>query len=165
MYLGSMRPRKRATMTTKSTPSAGNPAQQGTAPIDDNSRVGLAMLRHAYTCAQDAGSDLWDFALEIDTLYEAGLTISDSPLVGRQTVRRSRPGIVRLRWSASLLPPRRWLLLRAYNLCGPHTRRCRIRRPFLENIGRILATHSAHRDRVSCRRPDRGTRKRASGGP
>ena len=63
-------------MTTKSTPSAGNPARQGTAPIDDNSRVGLAMLRHAYTCAEDAGSDLWDFALEIDTLHAAGLTIS-----------------------------------------------------------------------------------------
>jgi len=35
------------------------------------------MLWHAYTCAQDAGADLWDFALEIVTLYESGLTISD----------------------------------------------------------------------------------------
>lgn len=34
------------------------------------------MLRHAYTCAQDAGADLWDFALEIATLHAAGLTIS-----------------------------------------------------------------------------------------
>ncbi|MGO9923367.1 MAG: hypothetical protein ACLQIB_52790 [Isosphaeraceae bacterium] len=64
-------------MTTKSTPSAGNAARSRTAPIDDNLRVGLAKLRHAYSCAQDAGSDLWDFALEIDTLYETGLTISD----------------------------------------------------------------------------------------
>jgi len=64
-------------MTTKSTPSAGNAARSRTAPIDDNSCVGLALLRHAYTCAQDAGADLWDFALEIHTLYEAGLTISD----------------------------------------------------------------------------------------
>ena len=64
-------------MTTKSTPSAGNAARQRTAPIDDNSCVGIALLQHAYTCAQNAGSDLWDFALEIDTLYETGLTISD----------------------------------------------------------------------------------------
>ncbi len=35
------------------------------------------MLWHAYTCAQDAGADLWDFALETDTLYAGGLTISD----------------------------------------------------------------------------------------
>ena len=35
------------------------------------------MLWHAYTCALDAGADLWDLALEIHTLYEAGLTISD----------------------------------------------------------------------------------------
>ena len=34
------------------------------------------MLRHFYTCAQYAGADLWDFAVEIDTLYAAGLTIS-----------------------------------------------------------------------------------------
>jgi len=64
-------------MTTKSTPSAGNAARSRTAPIDDNSCVGLALLRHAYTCAQDAGADLWDFALENDHLYETGLTISD----------------------------------------------------------------------------------------
>ena len=64
-------------MTTKSTPSACNAARSRTAPIDGNSRVGLAMLWHAYTCAQDAGADLWDFALEIVTLYESGLTISD----------------------------------------------------------------------------------------
>jgi len=63
-------------MTTKGTPSAGNAARSSTAPIDDNSCVGLALLRHAYTCARDAGADLWDFALEIVTLYEAGLTIS-----------------------------------------------------------------------------------------
>jgi len=48
-----------------------------TAPIDDNSRVGIALLGHAYTCAQNTGVNLWDFALEIDRLYAAGLTIND----------------------------------------------------------------------------------------
>jgi hypothetical protein len=47
------------------------------APIDGNSRVALALLRQAYTYAQDAGADLWDFALEIEKLYLAGLTIND----------------------------------------------------------------------------------------
>ncbi len=64
-------------MTTKTTPSAGNAARQGSEPIADTLCVGIALLRHAYTCAQDAGADVWDFALEIDTLYETGLTISD----------------------------------------------------------------------------------------
>ena len=31
----------------------------------------------AYTFARDVGSEVWDFALEIDTLFNAGLTISD----------------------------------------------------------------------------------------
>jgi hypothetical protein len=35
------------------------------------------MLRHAFICAQDAGADVWDFAVEIAALYETGLTISD----------------------------------------------------------------------------------------
>jgi hypothetical protein len=40
-------------------------------------RAGLALLWQAYVYAQDAGTALWDFALENDHLYEAGLTISD----------------------------------------------------------------------------------------
>jgi hypothetical protein len=39
--------------------------------------AGLTLMRQAYLYAQDAGVDLWDFALEIDYLYESGLTISD----------------------------------------------------------------------------------------
>jgi hypothetical protein len=45
--------------------------------IDANLRDGLALLRQAYLYAVDSGADLWDFALENDYLYEAGLTISD----------------------------------------------------------------------------------------
>src|SRR5262249_816907 len=43
----------------------------------DNLWGGLALLWHARDCAQDAHASLWDFALEIDKLYEAGLTITD----------------------------------------------------------------------------------------
>ncbi len=64
-------------MTSKDTPSANGAALSRTAPIDDNTRVGLALLSKAFACARDAGVDLWDFALEINALYEAGLTISD----------------------------------------------------------------------------------------
>jgi hypothetical protein len=64
-------------MTTKSTHSTNDAAHSRTAPIDDNSRIGLALLSQAFTCALDAGADRWDFALEIDTLFAAGLTISD----------------------------------------------------------------------------------------
>lgn len=45
--------------------------------INANLRAGLALLWQAYRYAQDAGADLWDFALESDKLYEAELTISD----------------------------------------------------------------------------------------
>jgi hypothetical protein len=48
-----------------------------TAPIEANTRIGIALLWHAYTCAQQTGADLWDFALEIDRLYAVGLTIND----------------------------------------------------------------------------------------
>ena len=46
-------------------------------PMDDKVRAGLALLWQAYTHAHDAGVDVWDFALEIDKLYETGMTISD----------------------------------------------------------------------------------------
>jgi hypothetical protein len=45
--------------------------------INDNLRAGLALLWQAYRYAQDAGADLWDFALECDKLYATELTISD----------------------------------------------------------------------------------------
>jgi hypothetical protein len=45
--------------------------------IDGISRAGLALLGQAFAYAHDAGGDLWDFALEIDRLYETGLSISD----------------------------------------------------------------------------------------
>ena len=40
-------------------------------------RAGLALLWQARLYAQDAGTDLWDFALRTNKLYDAGLTISD----------------------------------------------------------------------------------------
>jgi hypothetical protein len=46
-------------------------------PIDDNLLAGLAILWRAYTYAQDADADVWDFALRIDRLHNAGLSISD----------------------------------------------------------------------------------------
>jgi hypothetical protein len=64
-------------MTRKSMPSAGDPGRSGSAPINNNIRIGLAMLWQAYAYAQEAGADIWDFALEIDRLYASGVTISD----------------------------------------------------------------------------------------
>jgi hypothetical protein len=52
-------------------------ALSATVLIDGLSRVGLALLSQAFAYAHDSGGDLWDFALEIDQLYETGLTISD----------------------------------------------------------------------------------------
>jgi hypothetical protein len=63
-------------MSTKDAPSADDPAQSRTVPIGDNARVALGLLRQACTCAEDAGADLWDFALEIGKLFDTGLTIS-----------------------------------------------------------------------------------------
>ena len=57
--------------------SADDVGQSITVPMDENLRSGLALLWRAYMYAQDARVDLWDFALEIDNLYETGLTISD----------------------------------------------------------------------------------------
>jgi hypothetical protein len=51
--------------------------QQAIPQINDNLRAGLALLWQAHRYAQDAGTDLWDFALESERLYAAGLTISD----------------------------------------------------------------------------------------
>lgn len=45
--------------------------------MNDNLCAALALLRHAYDCAQEARAATWDFALEIGKLYEAGLTTTD----------------------------------------------------------------------------------------
>src|SRR5262249_42895542 len=59
-------------------------AESGTVPIEDNSRAPMALLSQAYRFARNAGVDVWDFALEIKILLDAGLTISDRPwLVAR----------------------------------------------------------------------------------
>jgi hypothetical protein len=63
-------------MITKDTLWADDPVPPRTVPIDDHARVALGQLRQAYTCAQNAGVDLWDFALEIGRLFDTGLTIS-----------------------------------------------------------------------------------------
>jgi hypothetical protein len=63
-------------MTTKDKSSAKGAALVLTAPINDNARFGLALLSQAFAYAHDAGADRWDFAVEIDTLFETGLSIS-----------------------------------------------------------------------------------------
>jgi hypothetical protein len=63
-------------MTTKDNPSAKGASLSRAVAIDDKSRVGLALLWQAFAYARDVGADPWDFALEIDRLYETGLTIS-----------------------------------------------------------------------------------------
>ena len=45
--------------------------------IDESLRAGLAVLWRAYICAQYTGANVWDFALRIGRLYEAGMTNSD----------------------------------------------------------------------------------------
>ncbi len=46
-------------------------------PLGDNARAGLVRLRQAHTYAREAAADMWDFALEIGVLYDAGLTVND----------------------------------------------------------------------------------------
>ncbi len=64
-------------MADNNGPAVDDSGEQAAPPIDDNFRAGLALLWQAYMYAQDAGADLWDFALENDRLYETELTISD----------------------------------------------------------------------------------------
>jgi hypothetical protein len=64
-------------MITKDTLWTDEPGQSGIAPIAHDARVALGLLLQAYWLAQDACADVWDFALEIDMLFEARLTISD----------------------------------------------------------------------------------------
>jgi hypothetical protein len=62
----------------ENTPPAGDGfGEQAAPPISKNFREGLALLWQAYIYAQDAGADLWDFALENDYLNETALTIND----------------------------------------------------------------------------------------
>src|SRR6516164_4582707 len=60
----------------KETPLADDPVPSRTDPIGDDARVALGLLWQACTCAQDAGADPWDFALEVGRLFDTGLTIS-----------------------------------------------------------------------------------------
>jgi hypothetical protein len=40
-------------------------SEQPAPPMDENGLAGLALLWQAHAYAQDAGAELWDFALEI----------------------------------------------------------------------------------------------------
>ena len=64
-------------MTNSNPPASPGAPLSRTARTDGISHAGLALLSQAFVYAHDAGGDLWDFALEIDRLYETGLTISD----------------------------------------------------------------------------------------
>jgi hypothetical protein len=64
-------------MTESNGPARRGPGDHAALSIDDNLRAGLALLRQAYVYAQDAGAELWDFALESDRLYATDVTISD----------------------------------------------------------------------------------------
>jgi hypothetical protein len=64
-------------MTENTCPARDGFGEQAVLKVDDSLRAGLALLWQAYVYARDAGATLWDFALEIDRLYETDLTISD----------------------------------------------------------------------------------------
>jgi hypothetical protein len=58
------------------TPPNG-PAESSALPISGGIRAALALLKRALDCAKDAQAPPWDFALEINQLYAAGLKITD----------------------------------------------------------------------------------------
>ena len=63
-------------MTAYSGP--GEDCENQAAPKIENAfRAGLALLSQAFVYAQDAGTDLWDFALENEHLYAIDMTIND----------------------------------------------------------------------------------------
>jgi hypothetical protein len=64
-------------MTDNNNPVTEASGNKAALQIDANLCAGLALLWKASLYATDAGADPWDFALEIDLLYETGLTISD----------------------------------------------------------------------------------------
>jgi hypothetical protein len=53
------------------------PGEPNDLPISSGLRAVLRLLQHALDCAKDAQAPPWDFALEIDHLYAAGLTVTD----------------------------------------------------------------------------------------
>lgn len=59
------------------TASADSPQDSTSLPMADNVRAALVRLWRAYDLARDAHAALWDFAVEISRLYEAGLATSD----------------------------------------------------------------------------------------
>jgi hypothetical protein len=78
-------------MTANVVLSPDEAARARRAVLDGRARVGLALLWQAYTHAQDASADLWDFALEIEKLYETQMTISDLRwLVAKKFVEHGR---------------------------------------------------------------------------
>src|SRR4051794_20984292 len=78
-------------MTSEHFSASDEGRRPGIAPINNNLRVGLALLFQAYCYSQDAGVNLWDFALEIDKLYATGLTINDLRwLVAKEFVEHGR---------------------------------------------------------------------------
>jgi hypothetical protein len=64
-------------MTDTRSRATGGHGEPAALPIGDNLHAALALLWHAYDCAEDAHAAPWDFALEIGKLDEAGLTIAD----------------------------------------------------------------------------------------
>lgn len=45
--------------------------------IDDNLRTALRLLWQAYNYSKDTGTSVWDFAMEIEKLYSAAVTVND----------------------------------------------------------------------------------------
>jgi hypothetical protein len=66
-----------AFMDANGVPATNGLGQPAVPPIDANFRIGLAMLWQAFKYAENSVTDQWDFALEIDKLYETRLSISD----------------------------------------------------------------------------------------
>ena len=64
-------------MTEHNCPGGDCYGEEAAPTIHREFRAGLALLWQAYVYAQDAGAALWDFALESDQLYAAGVTVSD----------------------------------------------------------------------------------------
>ena len=78
-------------MASERLPAGDEPRRPGIAPINNNLRVGLALLFQAYCYSRNANVDRWDFALEIEKLYATGLTISDFRwLVAKEFVEHGR---------------------------------------------------------------------------
>lgn len=64
-------------MDENNRPVTDGSRQPAVPPMGANFRAGLAILQQTFTYAQDSGRDQWDFALEMDKLYETGMSISD----------------------------------------------------------------------------------------